>query len=252
MYAVLSLAPYPRFLSKTKPKLVILHDHRTSRCLRSILKGEGKSACSNISILRSNRDNYSCEIATTSHSDWELNPIPWKFSHNRLNWYFFLTFFLYSHACVHISSFFVTHVYTRKAVQQRSIKILDLDRATCYKKKIKILNRRIKKKIIICNVSLIYKNWTGISSFLLYSYVYTEGRSAKKFNGCVIFNSVIVINKLISFFLSLLTCMWTYFFFLCYSYLYTEGSLTKKYKNYKNENARFYRATCYKKDKNIK
>ena len=132
--------------------------------------------------------------------------------------------------------------------------MLDLDRATCYKKKIKVLNRRIKKKIIICNVSLIYKNWTGISSFLLsfFTRVYTEGRSAKKFNGCVVFNSVIVINKLISFFLSLLTCMWTYFFFLCYSYLYTEGSSTKKYKNYKNENARFYRATCYKKDKNIK
>ena len=150
MYAVFTLAPYPRFLSKTKPKLVILHDHRTSRCLRSILKGEGKSACSKISILRSNRDNYSCEIATTSHSDWELNPIPWKFSHNRLNWYFFLTFFLYSHACVHISSFFVTHVYTRKAVQQRSIKIIKMKmldftgpRVT---KKIKILNRRIKKK----------------------------------------------------------------------------------------------------------
>ena len=54
--------------------------------------------------------------------------------------------------------------------------MLDLDRATCYKKKIKVLNRRIKKKIIICNVSLIYKNWTGICSFLLsfFTHMYTR------------------------------------------------------------------------------
>ena len=76
---------------------------------------------------------------------------------------------------------FFPHIYTLKPVQQRSLKIikikmLDLDRATCYKKKIKVLNRRIKKKIIICNVSLIYKNWTGISSFLLsfFTHMYTR------------------------------------------------------------------------------
>ena len=43
---------------------------------------------------------------------------------------------------------FFPHIYILKPVQQRSLKIikikmLDLDRATCYKKKIKVLNRRI-------------------------------------------------------------------------------------------------------------